>query len=188
VTPTRPSALPLQQSVDVLVFGPDLAGAVAGALLARHGYRVLAVAHGDLSATYPQGHWTLPRGPAILPSLRHLPVANGVLDELGLSADVGRVQGATHPPLQILEPGARFELHAQPARRASELSRARGPSGVEEDRAVQELLAWEEECTPFFREAPPLPPDGFFDRMKLRRHLATFAALRSGHIRSACAW
>ncbi|HEY6098788.1 MAG TPA: FAD/NAD(P)-binding protein, partial [Anaeromyxobacter sp.] len=81
--PFRPPAT--QRLYDVCVVGSQLGGVVAGALLARRGFRVLHVAHDDPGFHYVDHGYVLPFGPAVVPSPRHLPSAEAVLAELGLA-------------------------------------------------------------------------------------------------------
>ncbi len=67
----RPPAT--QRLYDVCVIGSQLGGVVAGALLARRGFRVLQVAHDDAGFQYVDHGYVLPFGPAMVSTPRHLP-------------------------------------------------------------------------------------------------------------------
>ena len=113
-------------SYDVLVFGSQLAGAVTAGLLAKRGYRVLAVTHDGLPTSYPDGPYQLPCGPSVLPPLRSMPAAAAVLEELGAATDVYRSLVPLSPPLQFLAEKLRLDVASDPVPRAAELrARAR---------------------------------------------------------------
>jgi NADPH-dependent 2,4-dienoyl-CoA reductase/sulfur reductase-like enzyme len=82
---------------DVCVLGSQLGGGVAGALLARRGFRVLQVALDDPGPGYVDGGYLLPWGPALLPDPQQLPAADTVLVELGLASDLGRALSPCDP-------------------------------------------------------------------------------------------
>src|SRR5215472_12538373 len=117
------TSVPSRQTFDVMVIGSQVAGAVAGALLAKRGLRVLAVEHGAGGQGYEEDRWLLPEGPSILPSLRPLHAVAKVLDELGLTSDLGRVLVPLQPGLQILAPDARLDLLQPGGARNAELTR-----------------------------------------------------------------
>jgi 2-polyprenyl-6-methoxyphenol hydroxylase-like FAD-dependent oxidoreductase len=66
---TSPSSRPtaVRRAYDVCVLGADLPGALAGALLARRGHRVLLVDLDGRGSGYDEEGWHLPWGPALLP-------------------------------------------------------------------------------------------------------------------------
>ena len=62
----RPPAI--QRQYDACVVGSQGGGAVAAALLARRGFRVLEVDHDGRGAGYVDGGYLLPWRPALFPS------------------------------------------------------------------------------------------------------------------------
>src|SRR5512133_55378 len=104
----RPPAT--QRIYDVCVVGSQLGGVLAGALLARRGFRVLHVAHDDPGFHYAGQRYVLPFGPAVVPSIRQLPAAEMILSELGLATDFARALQPTAPDLQLLLPKHRVDL------------------------------------------------------------------------------
>jgi phytoene dehydrogenase-like protein len=165
-----------QRVYDVCVIGPQLGGAVAGALLARRGWRVLQVDHGAASAGYEDQGWLLPRGPALLPAPRIWPAAEAALRELGLLADVQRALEPSPADLQLLLPRARLDLSRDPARRAAELRREWPSEAGRLEAALDELSQLFDEAGPFLAALPPLPPSGLRERWALARQLRAEAA------------
>jgi hypothetical protein len=167
---------------DVAVVGGQLAGVVAGALLAKRGYRVLHVDHDGLGSGYVDRGHRLPYGPAIIPSLRSMPSADAILQELGLATDVYRQLTATELGLQVLLPRHRVDLHREPAKRAEELAREFGPGGAQIEASFGALAAFGERAEQFLRLGPALPPHGFVERFRLSRSTSPFPELRNGGV------
>lgn len=158
----RPPAT--QRLYDVCIVGSQLGGVVAGALLARRGFRVLHVAHDDPGFHYVDHGYVLPFGPAVVPSPRHLPSADAVLAELGLATDFSRALAPSDPDLQLLLPRHRVDLSREPALLRAELRRE-WPREAEALEAGFATLGTLFDFAGFFlRAVPPLPPDGFGER------------------------
>jgi len=159
---------------DACVIGSQLGGVVAGALLARRGYRVLHVDHDGVGASYEDQGWLLPYVPALLPPPRLFPAAEACLQELGLLADVQRALEITGPDLQLLLPRARLELARDPARRAADLKREFPADAARLEAAFAGLAQRFDAATPFLQARPPLPARGLLEGWALRRALRAF--------------
>jgi hypothetical protein len=164
----RPHAIAAVQTFDVLVIGSQIAGAVAGALLARRGYRVLTVEHAPLASDYLEGDFRLPFGPTVLPQLRHLPSAQAIFEELGLGSEMAR---ASQPitGLQILSDRSRLDLFTDAPRRQAEIRREYGSTSSDLSVAIDELIGREETNASFFGGQAALPAEGLRERFRLRR-------------------
>ena len=158
----RPPAT--QRLYDVCVVGSQLGGVVAGALLARRGFRVLHVAHDDPGFHYVEHGYVLPFGPAVVPSPRQLPSAELVLGELGLATDLSRALAPTEPDLQLLLPRHRIDLSHEPAVLRTELRREWPREAEALETSFATLGTLFDFAGFFLRAAPPLPPDGFGER------------------------
>ena len=153
-----------QRIYDVCVIGSQLGGALAGALLARRGYRVVHVDHDGVRASYDDGGYLLPYAPALMPSPRLLPAAEIALGELGLATDMARSLESCTPDLQLLLPRHRVDVGHDVSRRVAELRRE-WPSDAERlEAGFLDLGRLFEASAPFMRTVPPLPPAGFGDR------------------------
>jgi phytoene dehydrogenase-like protein len=170
----RPPAT--QRLYDVCVVGSELGGVVAGALLARRGFRVLHVAHDDPGFHYVDHGYVLPLGPAILPSPRQLPSAEAVLAELGLTTDVSRALAPSDPDLQLLLPRHRVDLSRDPALLRGELRREWPRDAERLEAAFGGLSSLFDFAGFFLRAAPPLPPDGFVERHAVKKALKIAAS------------
>lgn len=124
-------------SYDVVLVGTQLAPLLAGALLAKRGFRVLLVAQDELPPTYePVEGVALPREPfTFLPG--GSPIARRVLSELALHQVFRRRATHIDPAFQVCLPRHRFELAREPEHLEREIDR----EFPEVKRPVEELLA-----------------------------------------------
>jgi phytoene dehydrogenase-like protein len=155
---------------DVCVLGGGLGGAAAAALLSRRGFRVLLVDDGA-RAPRADGGWLLPIEPTVQPWLRHLPAAEALLAEAGLTSDATRAQEHLSPDLQLLLPRHRLELHREPAGLQAELRREWPTEAARLVAGLQSLQADADAGGQFLAGRPPLPPGGFFQGFALRKAL-----------------
>jgi phytoene dehydrogenase-like protein len=160
-----------QRIYDVCVIGSQLGGAVAGALLARRGYRVLHVDHDGLGPAYEDGGYLLPYAPALLPSPRLLPAAEAALGELGLTTQMVRALEPCSPDLQLLLPRHRIDLGHEAVRRQQELRREWPGEAATLEEAFGHLQKLFDGAAPFLKALPPLPPDGFGERRAVSKAL-----------------
>lgn len=160
-----------QRIYDVCVVGSQLGGLVAGALLARRNFRVLHVAHDDLGPSYAAGGYVLPWAPLAIPSPRHLPAAEAVLAELGLTTDVGRALEPSDPDLQLLLPKHRVDVSRDPAILRGELRREWPHEAERLEAAFGELGTLFDFAGFFLKAAPPMPPEGFGERRAVKKAL-----------------
>jgi phytoene dehydrogenase-like protein len=170
----RPPAT--QRVYDVCILGSQLGGVVAGALLARRGFRVLHVAHDDPGFHYLDHGYVLPFGPAVIPSPRQLPAAEAVLSELGLGTDISRALVATHTDLQLLLPRHRVDLARDPDALRGELRREWPADAEALARGFAELGVLFDQASVFLRASPPLPPDGLGERWTVQKALRQAAS------------
>lgn len=176
----RPPAT--QRLYDVCVIGSQLGGAVAGALLARRGFRVLYVDHDGAGTHYDDGGYLLPHGPAIIPAPRLFPAAEIALNELGFTTDLGRALEASTPALQILMPKHRVDLHADAAARVAELRREFPDDADGIEAALVALGHAFDGASPVLKALPPLPPDGFLERRELSKAIKFAQSSPSGAV------
>ena len=178
--PTRANTGPTRHVYDVAVVGGQLSGAIAATLLARRGYQVLYVEHDGTGSGYGHDGWLLPYAPFILPPLKAVAAFEEVAAELGVTTPLQRAMKVATPMLQLVRPGLRLDLFADPVRMASECKRALGEGGAGFIAALGKATTAAERSEPFFREKPDLPPEGMFGRFKLNRMTGRHAALTEG--------
>lgn len=179
---------PTRHLYDVIVVGGQLGGALAAGLLAKRGYQVLYVEHEGAERAYTHQGWRLPTAPFLLPQLKSMPGVDAALTELGVSQSLSRLIRARGPALQLLLPNARVDLHEESAPRARELTRVFGEVLAGElDGRLTRLAGQHELSDPFFKEPRPLPPEGWLERLALKRQanavpgLETAPALGAEH-------
>ncbi len=170
----RPKQLPATTApsrhvYDVIVLGSQLGGALAAVMLAKRGYGVLLVEHDGTGPGYEHGGYCLPYAPFIAPSLKTMSAVEEAFAEVGLAAELQRQQQPHVPELQLVMPRHRVDLHADATRRGAEFAREFGGEG---ERILTDLAASTRQHEPsdaFFKEAPPLPPDGLLEAWNLKR-------------------
>src|SRR5262245_19502963 len=113
---------------DVIVCGGDTSGLVAGALLARRGFRVMVLGHEPWSAAFEAGGLTLSAAPALLPPIDDAPAAR-VLKELDVSNHVKRKTATSEVAFRLQLPGQRLDIVRDRAQQERELGRAFGAAG-----------------------------------------------------------
>jgi phytoene dehydrogenase-like protein len=155
---------------DVAVIGSDPGGAATAAILSRRGLRVLLAADGPLTAKESDG-WVLPGATPVVPSLRQLPGAAPVLDDLGLAQELLRQSAGAAGGLQILGESLRLSLPGDSARRREELRRELPDDWSAVETGLDALETLSKTWDAFVQEPPPLPARGFFERRKLRKIL-----------------
>lgn len=160
-----------KRTYDVAIVGGQMAGALAGALLQKRGYRVLLVEHDGMGPGYEHNGFLLPYSPFVAPSLRGLPAAEEALTELAVTTHVLRIVKPHVPELQLVFPNKRLDLHRDDSKRLGELQREFGAEGHLVLDALKALAAYRENSDGFFRKPPPLPTDGFFEAMSLKSAL-----------------
>lgn len=153
---------------EVVVVGGSLAAMTTGALLARRGFRVAVLGHGARPHTYEYEGLTLRREFGCVNFLE-APAFRRAMAELALLPAVRRRAKACEPAWQVVLPGHRLDVHAQPERLLAELDR----EFPEIHRPVEDFYATlarhQGPLDRVFAADAPWPPDGFFERRAARR-------------------
>lgn len=166
---------------DVAIIGPDVGGAAAAALCSKKGLRTLMAPLQPVGAVRESEGWLLPGANPMLPPLRQLSAAAGVLDEVGLGADLARQAAATQGAFQILSEKLRLSLPSDPARRKSELRRELSDvTAAEAEEGLDSLERLGRSWDRFLLEPPPWPPRGFFERRRVHKVVPPPPALPEG--------
>ncbi|HZH03824.1 MAG TPA: desaturase, partial [Myxococcaceae bacterium] len=158
----------------------QLGGALAAALLAKRGYRVLLVEHDGVGPGYEHHGYLLPFAPFVTPQMRAMPAMEQGLSELGLNTVVQRALKPHDPELQLVLPDHRADLSQNPEKRASELKREFGDEGAQLGVELGALEQEYEQSHAFFRSLPDLPPDGMMEEWNLKKQLKKFSGLQEG--------
>ncbi len=176
--PPRPRIAPgpSRHVYDVLVLGAELGGALAGALLAKRGLRVLWAEHAHLAPGYEHDGFLFSSPPYVVPPFRLWPMVESCFTELGLTTGFQR---ALKPagPWQIVLPRHRLELPVESPRRLAELQREFGNGGSRVAETLATLTAMPEASDPFFRFLDDFTPGGWLERIRLRRRAARVEGL-----------
>jgi len=181
VLPPRPkiAAGPSRRVYDVIVVGGQLGGAMAAALLAKRGYRVMLVEHDGMGYGYEHGSFLLPYAPFVAPQLRTMPQVEEAFAELGLTTTIQRSLKSHVPDLQLILPKARIDLLHDEGKRLAELQRVFGNRGEQLNAELKNAAARHEQSDPFFKERPELPPNGVLEAWALKKQIRKYPALEA---------
>jgi len=169
---------------DVIVVGGQLGGAMAAALLAKRGYRVMLVEHDGMGYGYEHGNFLLPYAPFVAPQLRTMPQAEEAFAELGLTTTVQRSLKSHVPDLQLILPQGRVDLPHDEAKRLAELKRVFGDRSEQLNALIKNAAAQHERSDPFFKERPELPPSGVLESWALKKQIRKHPALETPFVLS----
>lgn len=167
-----------RSSYDVIVVGLSLGALAAGALLARRGFRVVALGHGSLPHRYERDGRALYRRLGAI-TAHESPAFRRVFAELALLPAVRRRLTALDPAWQVVMPRRRIDVPSAVDRRVAEVLREfpEVPRAVEEFYAA--LSAAEPALDALFGADLSWPPEGFWERRRARA-LADALPLRPG--------
>lgn len=112
----------MRSSYDVVAVSSRLGTLFAAALLAKRGFRVLVIRHDALPALYGVGDLRLPRAPFNF-TAADTPIARRIFAELALHQSFRQKAAVRDPAFQVVIPGHRFDLAAEPTDLARELDR-----------------------------------------------------------------
>lgn len=152
--------LPARRVHDVAVIGGSLAAVAAAALLARHGRKVLLVDTEGRAAHVVRGGFRVRDALPLVPAPRAIPALQGILEECGVAADVGRALSPL-PLLGLVEPGLRALLPREQEARRREWQRELGDEagGRQEERLEQAAARGDATLTALAgRSVPPIGP------------------------------
>ncbi|MCL2259425.1 MAG: hypothetical protein FWC18_06340, partial [Cystobacterineae bacterium] len=159
---------PSRHFYDLVVVGSHLAGLASAALIARKGYKVLAV-----EATLPyelQGH-PFSYEPILLPHPRYSSLLSAFLEEMQLTSDFQR----TAIPLstQWIAPKQRVDFPASLEDNTLEWQKL---LGNESQSWLNTFLEFQTQSQAFLKTQPNLPPQGILEGWSLRRQARLFEA------------
>jgi len=156
---------------DVIVVGTCRASLLCGALLAKRGFRVLHLGHGEPPDSYEVEDMVLPRAPYTFLAA-HSPAARRVLAELALHQTFRRRATAPDPILQVVLPGHRVDM----VRDAAALEREVEREFPEVKRPVEDFyrsaLRASAELDGLVERDVTWPPQSFLERREFARAAA----------------
>ena len=153
---------------DVIVCGGETSGLIAGALLARRGFRVMLLGHEPTSAAFEAGGHTLSAAPALLPPIDDPPAAR-VLKELDVANHVKRKTTTSEVSFRLQLPGQRLDVTRDRALQEREVTRAFAAAGGSVASVIERLTEAGRLLDPLFASAITLPPNGFWERREVGR-------------------
>jgi hypothetical protein len=137
------------------------------------------VEHDGTGPGYEHDGFVLPYAPFVAPALKTMPAVEEAFAELGITTTIQRNQQPHVPELQLVLPRHRMDLHTDAARRRAELTRELGAPG---ESLLADLTATGTQHEPsdaFFKEGPPLPPDGILERWNLNKRMRQHPGLET---------
>jgi phytoene dehydrogenase-like protein len=171
--------MPRSSFYDVIIFGNDPAGIMAGALLSRNNYRVLLIGQGSPGVSYSHDGVELPPFPTMLPPYGHAPILDQVLNTLGVEDPVHTLGSDDDAPLQLVTPEIRLDLSRDREILESELSRARIAYKSKILNIFDSLCADEEQYRQMLDRHPPIQPDSLKERSRLKRLMRSSQAVKT---------
>jgi hypothetical protein len=159
------------QHFDVVVVGREIAGLVAGALLAKSGQRVLHLDPGVARSTYKYKDLTFHRNVLLLGAWDGTPAQKRALFELNLISDLSKRLIAADPPLQVVWPDHRVDIRRDIASLAGELNREWPGSGDSAALIVERITELNEQLDKILDGRAPLTVDSWSERRRLKRYL-----------------
>ncbi|MBN2494486.1 MAG: hypothetical protein JXR96_07855 [Deltaproteobacteria bacterium] len=156
---------------DVIVLGCDPAALMAAGLLRRQNYRVLLIGHGGPSAHYGEVGEELAAMPPSLPPYGHSAGLDRVFAELKLEDPVHQlgIGKQSERGLQVITPGDRIDLRADPEALAKELDRALPRDSAKLQEQIGQIREHAADLSRTLSDLPQLPPAGLRDRTRVKR-------------------
>jgi phytoene dehydrogenase-like protein len=158
----------MRSSYDVIAVGARMGALFAAALLAKRGFRVLVVRHEALPDQYTVEDLRLPRAPFQF-TAADTPIARRLFAELALNQSFRQRAKVHDPAFQVIAPGHRFDLAADPTDLGRELERE-FPTVA---RALETFFAREartrEALDRVLGEDLVMPPTNFLERRSVLR-------------------
>lgn len=163
----------------MVVLGTSLPALSTGALLARRGFRVAVLGHHARPHCYEHEGVTLRRGLSSF-SATDAPAFRRVLSELAILPVVRRRLAPCEPAWQVVMPGHRLDVSAQPERWLSEVLREfpEVPRAVEDFQRT--VMGVQPGLDALFGADIAWPPDGFWERRAAAKLLGPLPFGRKG--------
>jgi phytoene dehydrogenase-like protein len=152
---------------DILVVGGELSGAVAAAVCARAGRRVVVLEDGE-AREETLGGLVVPPLDDLCPNLDALPRGMAPLEVLGQRQDLKRILPVAETCLQVVHPQHRLDLFVDPVLRRADLVRESPLSGGEQAARLDLKDPGVDAAFSVMESLDTLTVDGFFAGRKNR--------------------
>ena len=152
----------------MVVCGGETTGLIAGALLARRGFRVLLIGHEAEYAGFDAAGMPGSRAPGLLPPLDDAPAAR-VFKELDFTALMRRRAPPTRTGFRVVLPGQQVDFSTDATTQEREVARAFGAAAGAVNAAIGRLGTLGRVVDPLLASAITLPPNGFWERREVGR-------------------
>lgn len=153
---------------DVVICGAELGGMIAGALLARRGFRILLLGHDGDPPGFEAGGHVLSRAPGLLPPLEAPAVAR-ILKELNYVQILRRRAAALSPSFQVVLPEHRLDVAINAAVIEREVEREFPREKAAVGGVLERMAAFSKTVGAMLDSDITLPPDGFWERREVAR-------------------
>ena len=154
---------------DVIVVGTELPGLIYAAMLAKKGYRVLVVGHGNRSNRFQHEGFSFVRRPWLFHGFETSPPIKKVFAELSLSLEMHNRPKPFDPFYQVVLPGRRVDVVGKESLLERELGRE-FPGEVPRIQAFYRTMREHNDNLSRLLESPAIyPPDGFFESRAFRK-------------------
>ncbi len=154
---------------DVIVVGSQLAGLLAGAMLAKRGVAVLVAPVSTEGTEYDADQWRLPTLPDTFEPPLSIPLLSEIAGELALTQTLQREVPLVAP--QVILPRERVTLGTDPAKREKELTRVFGAEATALISRYAKARGVVSADDAWVASKPPIPARGWWSRFLMNRHL-----------------
>ena len=166
----------MQTTHDCLFIGMQPSGLIAAALLAKRGYRVGIVDHGESTASYSEHAWKFPLAPGFIPNLEHSDCVRRIHRELESPSLFQSNNNQTR--FQAILPKHRLDIPPSPSQFMNEIRKELPEKADVAQSFFEQLENMQAEISAFLNHFPPLPPYSFIERFRQKRWWRSFDYLQ----------
>jgi len=154
---------------DIIVVGTELTGLISAAMLAKKGYRVLVVGHGNRANAYDfEGHSFI-RRPWLFQGFETSESIKKVFVELALSLEMHNRPKPFDPFFQVVLPDHRLDVVAKDSLAQREFEREFPEDLKEIDAFFKTIATCDQRLAEALATPQVLPPDGFLEQRTYKK-------------------